>query len=292
MIPLMHLADESLIANSMRKNELMKEFRTIEISKPRFENDFLRYITVKSKNLKGRGDICVFVPPGIEEMTDCPLVILLHGVYGSSWSWALSGGVHISVLDLIKKRLIPPVIIAMPSDGLWGDGSAYLPHNNLDFEKWIVEDVPAAVKKCIPFVTGDSKMFIGGLSMGGFGALKIGVKYHKTFTAIAVHSSITHVEQMKLFVEENIENYLQQDKTEEDILATILKYKNHLPAISFDCGFSDPLLENNRILHQQLLENNIRHDYEEYEGGHEWTYWQEHVIDSMLFFSRFLSRQP
>jgi enterochelin esterase-like enzyme len=29
------------------------------------------------------------------------------------------------------------------------------------------------------------------------------------------------------------------------------------------------------------------HDYEEYEGGHEWAYWQEHVIDSMLFFSRF-----
>jgi hypothetical protein len=71
----------------------MKEFNTIEISNPRFENDFLRYITVKSEHLKGRGDICVFVPPGIEDLSSCPLVILLHGVYGSSWSWALSGGV-------------------------------------------------------------------------------------------------------------------------------------------------------------------------------------------------------
>jgi putative tributyrin esterase len=268
----------------------MRELRAVEISNPRFENDFLRYITVKSENLKGRGDICVFEPPGIEEMNACPLVILLHGVYGSSWSWALSGGVHISVLELIKKKLIPPVIIAMPSDGLWGDGSAYLPHNNYDFEKWIAEDVFYAVKKCIPAVTDDSKKFIGGLSMGGFGAFKIGIKYHDIFTAVTAHSSITNLQQIKLFVEENIENYLQEDKTEEDVFATILKYKDHLPAISFDCGLSDPLLKNNRLLHQQLIENNIMHEYEEYEGSHEWAYWQEHVVDSILFFSRFLNR--
>ena len=178
----------------------------------------------------------------------------------------------------------------MPSDGLWGDGSGYLSHNNYNFEKWIAEDVPAVIKNCIPAVTDHSKMFIGGLSMGGFGAFKIGVKHHDTFTAIAAHSSITNVKQMKFFVEENIENYKQEDSTEEDVLATILKYKERLPAISFDCGITDPLLEDNRLLHQQLTENGIMHDYEEYEGGHEWTYWQEHVIDSMLFFSRFLNR--
>jgi putative tributyrin esterase len=265
----------------------MKDFKTIEISNPRFENDFIRYITVKSENLKGRGDICVFVPPGIEDISSCPLIILLHGVYGSSWSWALNGGVHISVLELIRKRIITPVVIAMPSDGLWGDGSGYLPHNNFDFEKWIVEDVPAAVKKCIPSVNDESKIFIGGLSMGGFGALKIGVKHADIFTAIAAHSSMTNISQMKNFVEENIENFSQEDKNDEDVFATILKYKDQLPGISFDCGTSDPLLKNNRLLHQSLLESNIMHDYEEYEGGHEWAYWQEHIIDSMLFFSRY-----
>jgi putative tributyrin esterase len=265
----------------------MKEFKTIEISNPRFENDFLRYITVKSENLKGRGDICVFSPPGIEDLKSCPLVILLHGVHGSSWNWALSGGVHLSTLDLIRKKLIAPVTIAMPSDGLWGDGSGYLPHNQIDFEKWIAEDVPAAVKKCMPEVDDQSKIFIGGLSMGGFGAFKIGVKYHTIFTAVAAHSAITNIAQMKTLVEESLDNFSQEDKTEEDVLETILKYKEHLPAISFDCGTSDPLLENNQLLHRQLLENNIRHDYEEYAGGHEWCYWQEHVIDSMLFFSRF-----
>jgi enterochelin esterase-like enzyme len=265
----------------------MKEFKTIEISNAKFENDFIKYITVKSENLKGRGDICVFVPPGAENISGCPLIILLHGVYGSSWSWALSGGVHISALELIRKRIIRPAIIAMPSDGLWGDGSAYLPHNNFDFEKWISKDVPAAVKKCIPSVNDTSKIFIGGLSMGGFGAFKIGVKYADIFTAVSAHSALTNILQMTSLVEENIENYLQEDKSEEDVFATILKYKDQLPAISFDCGTSDSLLESNRLLHEKLVENNIMHDYEEYEGGHEWAYWQEHIVDSLLFFSRF-----
>ncbi|HSN10130.1 MAG TPA: alpha/beta hydrolase-fold protein, partial [Hanamia sp.] len=121
----------------------------------------------------------------------------------------------------------------------------------------------------------------------GFGAFKIGVKYHDTFTAVAAHSAITNLSQMKMLVEENLDNFSQEDKTEEDVLETILKYKEDLPAFYFDCGNSDPLLENNRILHQKLKENNVRHDYEEYAGGHDWPYWQEHVIDSMLFFSRF-----
>jgi enterochelin esterase-like enzyme len=265
----------------------MQEFRTIEVSNPRFENDFLRYITVKSKNLKGRGDICVFVPPGVDNVENCPLVILLHGVYGSAWSWTLSGGVHIHVLEMIKGRLIPPMVIAMPSDGLWGDGSAYLPHNNVNFEKWIAEDVPEAVKRIVPSVTDASKMFIGGLSMGGFGALKIGVKY-KRFAAVSAHSSLTNIAQMQDFVEEDIEIYLQEDKSEEDVFLTILKNKEQLPAISFDCGFSDPLIENNRLLHEQLAEQDIAHDYEEYQGGHEWAYWEEHVIDSILFFRKYL----
>jgi putative tributyrin esterase len=269
-----------------------QEIQVTEISSPEFENDFLKYISVESKNLSGRGDICVFVPPGAEKLTDCPLVILLTGVQGHSWSWSLRSGIHFSVLEMIKKKLIPPLVIAMPSDGLLsGDGSACLLPNNFNFEKWIAEDVPAAIKKSIPAISGKSKLFIGGLSMGGFGAFKIGAKYHNIFTAIAAHSSIINQRELKLVAGENFSDFEQEDKSEEGVLDTLLKYKHRLPPFSFDCGAADTLLESNRLLHQQLIENNIAHDYEEYEGGHEWAYWQEHIIDSMLFFSRYFSAE-
>lgn len=259
-------------------------FRTTEISDPQFENDHLRFITVKTKNLKGRGDICVFVPPG-EHVENLPLVILLHGVYGSAWVWTQKAGVHRSALQMIQNQEIRPMVIAMPSDGLWGDGSGYLAHNQRDFEKWIVEDVPNAVSENIPSVGSVSKMAISGLSMGGFGALRLGIKYSAKFEAISAHSSITDIAQMPFFVEEARENYSQKDTRENSVLGVLEKYPARLPKIRFDCGTEDELIDENRTLHTELERLKIDHAYEEFPGAHEWSYWQRHVKDSLSFFN-------
>jgi putative tributyrin esterase len=267
----------------------MQRFRTIEVSDPRFEADHLRFITVKTPHLKGRGDICAFVPPGLRVGDNVPVVILLHGVYGSAWCWAQKAGVHLQALEMIRRGDIPSLILAMPSDGLWGDGSGYLPHNAADFEKWIAYDVPAAVAAAIPGATEASPLFLSGLSMGGFGALRIGAKYGERFKGISGHSAITSLSQMKLFVEEDLAQYAQQDKADEDVLATFLRYRTQLPPIRFDCGSTDLLIAYNRTLHRQMAEQGIRHVYEEYPGGHEWSYWEEHIGKSLRFFAGYLA---
>jgi putative tributyrin esterase len=266
----------------------MSKFRTIEISDPQFERDNLRVITVKTPNLKGRGDICVYVPPNTVAADTLPIVILLHGVYGSAWSWPYLSGVHLTVDELIKNNELPPMILAMPSDGLWGDGSGYLQHNDLDFEKWIIDDVPNAVMETINGANEASPLFISGLSMGGFGALRIGAKYGDRLRAMSGHSSITSLEQMKLFVEEPPENYSQNNKIDEDLLASFTNYKKQLPPIYFDCGNEDLLIAYNRELHTKMEQENISHTYKEYAGGHEWPYWANHVTDSLKFFSSYM----
>ncbi|MBX2925281.1 MAG: hypothetical protein KF746_23975 [Chitinophagaceae bacterium] len=263
----------------------MSNYRTIEISDKRFERDHLRFITVKTPNLKGRGDICVFVPPNVGDQTDIPVVILLHGVYGSAWSWAYGAGVHLQAMQMIEKKEIPPMVIAMPSDGLWGDGSGYLAHHGFDFEKWIAEDVPAVLAETIAGVSADSALFISGLSMGGYGALRIGAKYGNRFTGISAHSSLTSPEQLEYFVEEDVAGYSQDNKTEEDVFTTILQYRHGLPPVRFDCGSEDSLVEHNRKLHHLLAEQNIIHIYEENPGGHEWPYWEKHISKSLKFFA-------
>lgn len=266
----------------------MKTFRTIEISDPRFERDHVRCITVKTSNLRGRGDIVVFVPPGIENRVGIPVVMLLHGVYGSTWSWPLKSGVHLHTVELIRKGSLPSLVLAMPSDGLWGDGSGYVPHDGYDFEKWIAEDVPAVLQQQIPSVNEESLFFISGLSMGGFGALKIGAKYPKQFRAFTGHSSITHLNQMKLFVEEDSAHYAQSEKIEEDVFKTIVSNRQHLPHFQFDCGRDDPLIEFNRKLHTELQAAGIAHQYAEFDGGHEWSYWEKHIMESLLFFKGYM----
>jgi len=258
-------------------------FRTTELSNPLFENGHLRFITVKTPNLRGRGDITVFVPPG-EQLTSLPLVILLHGVYGSSWSWSQQGGAHVTAMKLIEQGKIRPMVIAMPSDGLWGDGSGYLPHSGFDFEKWIVEDVPKAMCELISVVDHHSKLFIGGLSMGGFGALRLGAKYHTIFSGISAHSSITDVSQMSSFVEEPLKAYENAGQVADSVWSTIKQHRENLPPLRFDCGIDDALLEHNRKLHRQLTEAQIDHQYQEFPGAHDWSYWQEHLRDTLLFF--------
>ncbi|WP_373400007.1 hypothetical protein V8V91_10515 [Algoriphagus halophilus] len=108
----------------------MSSFRSLELSDEMFENSGLRFLTVKTPNLKGRGDICLFVPNVIDNPTDLPIYILLHGVYGSAWVWAMKGGAHVTAKRLMESGKIRPAIIAMPSDGLWGDGSGYLTHQD------------------------------------------------------------------------------------------------------------------------------------------------------------------
>ncbi|MFT7033285.1 MAG: putative tributyrin esterase [Cyclobacteriaceae bacterium] len=265
----------------------MSKFRTTSISDPKFERDNLRYITVKTPNLKGRGDICVFVPEG-SSVIDLPMVILLHGVYGSCWAWSMRAGAHLTAQRLINENKIKPMILVMPSDGLWGDGSAYLPHNSFDFEKWIVEDVSNVVIELITQASDNSPRFISGLSMGGFGALRIGSKYPQEFKGISGHSSITSLEQMNLFVEEPLDNYTQDLSTDEDVFLTMSKNSDQLPQLRFDCGKDDLLIEHNRRLHQQLLAAKIQHSYHEFEGAHEWEYWEEHLKDTLLFFDKLI----
>jgi putative tributyrin esterase len=260
-------------------------FRTTEISDPQFEGNNLRFITVKTPNLKGRGDICVYVPPGTKLAHTLPIVILLHGVYGSAWSWAHQAGVHLKLTELIEEGQLPPMILAMPSDGLWGDGSGYLPHNFANFEKWIAEDVPAAVRENIAGAKAASPLFISGLSMGGFGALRIGAKYGQLFKAISGMSSITSLPQIKLFAEEPLKYYAQDNAIDEDVFETFKHYRHQLPPVRFDCGMNDLLIRYNRDLHKKMEQASMPHIYEENGGGHEWSYWAKHVVATLQFFA-------
>ncbi|WP_282143271.1 alpha/beta hydrolase [Cellulophaga baltica] len=265
----------------------MTTFKTTELSNPEFESNHLRFMTIKTPNLKGRGDICVFVPP-FKDLKDVPIITLLHGVYGSAWIWAHKAGVHFTALQMMQEGKIKPMVLAMPSDGLWGDGSAYLPHSGKDFEAWITTDVNQAVIENIACTSKTSPLCIAGLSMGGYGALRLGAKYPEIYKGLSGHSSITNKNQMHLFVEEDENNYNQENLTDEDVFLLLQKNKLRLPPFRFDCGMNDLLIEQNRTLHQRLKKEHIQHIYQEFEGKHEWSYWQEHIKDTLLFFDSVL----
>lgn len=265
-------------------SESPSHFRTIEQADLPVKGGRLVFTTVKSSHLKGRGDTTLYIPDAFKPGQTVPVVILLHGVYCSHWAWAMKGRAHESLQQMIDEGEIPPMILAMPSDGLWGDGSGYFNHNDRDFGKWIVEDIPLLVDE----ITGngvEAPHFIAGLSMGGYGAMRLGAAHPDRFKAFSGHSSVTDYEDLRQFVEEPAESYGLEHVDGPNTVDTILDNKDRMVPFRFDCGVDDILIEANRKLAGQLKEAGLDFIYEEFPGGHEWPYWEEHVRKSYRFFA-------
>lgn len=243
----------------------------------------LRLLTLYSRALGRRGDVSLYLPPRGGER-ELPLLVLLHGVYGSHWNWWAFGGLPAIAAEMTASGEAEPMAIAMPSDGLWSEGSGYLRHRSFDAEAWIMEDVPACIHALLPQVRV-SRLALGGLSMGGYGALRLGAKHADRVTAISAHSAATSLSDVKPFVLDAIDQDLGGGRRDADLLYWMRQNRAHLPPIRFDCGSEDLLLASNRGLHAALTKARIPHLYEEFPGGHDWTYWQTHVRRTLRFVS-------
>ena len=264
-------------------------FHSVEISHPELTPPGVTLVTVKSAALKRRADLSCYVPQGTRS-GPLPLVILLHGVYGSHWAWLFKGGAHLVLERLIAQEGLPPMMLAMPSDGLWGDGSGYLTHDDADYAAWIVNEVPEAAALVDPAVNG-APLFIGGLSMGGYGALRLGAVHAERFAAISAHSSATKLDHLLHITEEAPEQFHLATQPSVDVIDCLKANRDRLPPLRFDCGSNDFLVEASRLLHRQLDEQGIAHEYDEFTGIHDWPYWTEHLADSLRFFARHLPKQ-
>ncbi|MGQ4661002.1 alpha/beta hydrolase-fold protein [Lysobacter sp. F6437] len=258
-------------------------FRTVERSNLGIPMDGLEFVTVKSRALGQRADVTFHVPPQARGCTDLPVVMLLHGVYGSHWAWALKGGAHVTAQRLIDEGALPPVMLVMPSDGLWGDGSGYVAHGGQDFERWIIDEVPQLATQLAAGCTPRSPLLVAGLSMGGFGALRLAGKYPDRITAAAAHSAVTDLAQLDDAIEESRDDWSDAcaDRT---VLAALTNARGKLPPIRFDCGRGDGLSAANFALHQSLQDAGIAHEYAQRNGDHDWDYWTLALEDTLRFF--------
>jgi putative tributyrin esterase len=262
-------------------------FRTLERSDPAIAAAGLEFATVKSRALGRRADVTLFVPPGMQGVADRPMVVLLHGVFGSHWAWALKGRAHLTAARLIAEGALPPVALLMPSDGLWGDGSGYVKQDGGDAERWILDEVPALAREVAEGCTHRSPLLVAGLSMGGFGALRLAGKYPTRIAAAAALSAITDASQFDRLIEEDRAGW-SAEPADRSVLAALTCASAPLPPIRIDCGRDDPYLEAHRELHAALLKAGITHRYGESEGAHDWSYWSVALEGVLRFFGEVL----
>jgi enterochelin esterase-like enzyme len=250
-------------------------------------HDALRVMSLQSRALGGRGDVTVYVPPGRHQ--DLPLVVLLHGVYGNHWAWANNGGAHRTAARLIERGLMRPMVLAMPADGLWAGSGGYIRHRAGDYQSWIMDEVVTHVAETLPELDTHPPLLLAGLSMGGYGALRLGARYGRRVLGISAHSAMTHLAESSRFVDDP-QSGLQSDR--HSVAWWLIRHRATLAPLRFDCGTEDPLVEANRRLHADLTAHGVRHRYQEFPGYHSWDYWALHLPDTLLFFEDCLKRAP
>ena len=69
------------------------------------------------------------------------------------------------------------------------------------------------------------------------------------------------------------------------VISNVYKFQDSKTHLIIDCGVDDAFIKSNRLLHKELLELNIPHDYSEKPGGHEWAYWVNSLEYHLMFFN-------
>jgi S-formylglutathione hydrolase FrmB len=243
----------------------------------------VKEITFKSQCLAKDKKITVVLPDAYAAKADkrFPTAYFLDGFAGSHSRWPQSTPMK----ELVDKY---GIIVVCP-DGTrdsWYWDSPIVPTNK--YETFIYKDVVTYVDANYRTVASAKGRAITGLSMGGHGAMFVGLRHPDVFGTVAAMSGGLDVRpfpkkwNMKKWLGEK---EAHKENWETHTVINVLDKVKPGQKILFDCGTKDFFIKVNRATHEKMKKLNIPHTYEEYPGGHSWGYWKVAVVRHMAFFN-------
>jgi S-formylglutathione hydrolase FrmB len=201
-----------------------------------------------------------------------PTVYQLHGLSDDYTVWQRRTRIE----QLADKHRVMVVLL---------DGARSYYINSLlgRYEDHVVDAI-RVVERLYPAARDARLRGIGGLSMGGYGAMKIGLKYPGLYASVAAHSGAYDIPRLmrERFSGEAAVLAPKGIDAGDDIFR-LAKRPGAKPAIRFDCGVDDFLLADNRLLQEAFLRLGLPHIYEEFPGAHTWDYWDAHLDAALAF---------
>jgi S-formylglutathione hydrolase FrmB len=211
------------------------------------------------------------------------VMFLLHGLSDDHTIWSRRTSIERYADGL-------PLVIVMPNGGRGFYTDA---HAGFAYGTAIGEELPAIVRRYFPV---RDEWAITGLSMGGYGAVRLAFRYPKRFVSSVSHSGA-------LGFGHTGERWIAEDdpraaefsrilgptvgRNENDLYYLAQQLPESLrPKLRIDCGIDDFLIEHSRSFSAFLERIGYNHEYEEFPGEHNWEYWDEHVREALAFHAR------
>ncbi len=230
---------------------------------------------------------CVVIKPEKykKEELRFPVVYLLHGYDGWYSNWLIRVPQLKDYADEYKMIIVCP-------DG--GRSSWYLDSpvdSSMRYETYISREVPEFIDANYRTIKARGARAITGLSMGGYGGLFLSFRHADFFGACGSISGGVNLNSSrnKFDIAKRIGDTATHagNWTTYSIFKVVEQPPKDSLAIIIDCGISDAFYNDNRALHEKLLQLKIPHDYTERPGKHDWAYWRNAVEYQLLFFRKY-----
>lgn len=211
-------------------------------------------------------------------------LFLLHGYTGGSMDW-MTGSAVCELAGNYNLAVVCPA----------GENSFYLdgPETGRQYATYVGEELVQYVRKTFGLAQKMEDTYIGGLSMGGFGAIHTALQFNHHFakafalsSALIVHevanmkpgqgNPVANYEYYRLMFGEP-EKLLTSINNPEELIRRHQAAGERIPALFMACGTEDFLLENNRELRDFLQEKGVEHVYHESPGIHNWAFWNQYL---------------
>lgn len=249
-------------------------------------------MSILSKSLMRTVPVNVILPadkmvfPGMPEPPEKPFktLYLLHGVFGSYIDWV--NGTRIQ-----RYAEEHDLAVVMPS----GDNAFYVdqPGANNYYGEFVGKELVELTRKMFPLSRKREDTFIGGLSMGGYGAMRNGLKYWENFGSIVALSGALLVEDVAKRTNDDpfflnrrdyaeacfgdLSKILDSDKNPKYLVRQLKKEGRPIPRIYMACGDADSLLPANQDMAAFLKEQGADVTFEVGPGAHEWDFWDTYI---------------
>ncbi|MGB9619621.1 MAG: alpha/beta hydrolase [Armatimonadota bacterium] len=210
-----------------------------------------------------------------------PVLYLLHGLSDDHTTWVRRTSIERYVAGM-------PLIVVMPDcERGWYTNAVDIP--TFAFERFIIDDLVGFVDATFPTRACRDGRAVAGLSMGGYGAFKLALKHPDMFSAAVSLSGALRIGERLSTVNEVRDREMrlifgEQVPESEDIWRLAESVDPALrPALWFDCGTEDFLIEHNRTTHEHFQTLGIPHHYSERPGDHSWALWDQVIQEALVF---------
>jgi len=253
--------------------------------------------SLKSKYVPGPVAYCALLPPSYDSQLTkkFPVLYFLHGLGGDQSFLVTSGGWNL-IEDAEEQKQVNEFVVITPQ----ADNSFYINSKDgrVHYDDFFIREFIPQMEKHFRLIGTRASRAIGGVSMGGYGALRFAFKYPQMFVAVVAHMPALLEQLPQGSSQAGLTPYLGtafgRPMDEAYWKAnTPFAFARTAPAsllglrIYFDCGDQDDFGfdAGTRALDKLLTARHIPHTEHIYPGHHSWQFVAAHLQDSLKVVS-------